>query len=469
MSVLDVIGDSVAYARQRPAHCIRWSKWQREFLADESPLRLVRAGNQVGKTTVAAADVVMDLDGSNPYRPRRFDGPITVVFAGVSVHQMAAQDGPLEKLWSLLPQGIVDPNIWFESGRGIRGVKDPVIPIRYGPAAGSMIDLRTYAQHPQTMSGMTIHRVWCDEPLPERVYSELVPRILKKDGTLTNTMTPTPDMPDMAYMRELIASGVVREHHIPLTEEAAWPEGNAQPFYSQAQIDTFAASLPAHVRAMRIEASWDRVLTDRWLTSFNEDRITDVSIEKYLRADIVVGIDHGLKAGKQAAVLVLMSGGNTDRPRVAILDEYCPDEVSLPEDDARGILDMLDRNGFAYDHVDRWVGDQDAERGKMVTAKGNAQLRRELARQLGRPFEQTKWIEKPNKSRDTLGRGMNSMNAFFHRGHMEVDRRCVKWIESAWKFRGDPKDPVKDIMDAGRYAVMSGYTGPTPDILVANY
>ena len=469
MSILDALADSALTARQSPALMMRWSKWQRTFLADGRLYRLARTCNQVGKTTVGAADMTMEIDGTNPFRPRRFDGPINATMVGESIEQLSAAGGPLEKLWMTLPQGTVDPAIYFERGRGIRGTKIPVIPIVYGPGAGSTISIRTYKQSPQSMAGTTLHYVWGDEPMPEHVYGELMPRVLKHGGLFVLTLTPTLNMPDMGYVRNLVDDQVFHEHWVPLSEDAAWPEGYARPFLTKDKIEAFRASLPEVERAMRCEASWEPVLTERWLTAFDDSLIRDVELKDYVGAELVVGIDHGLKPGKQGAVLVAVQGGNTNRPRVAVLAEYNPGITSRPEDDARGILDMLASVGLEYDHVDRWFGDQDAERGIRVSSKGNAQLREELAVQLDVDSQKTKWIERPNKGRNSLQLGMNHMNAMMQRGDFVVDRRCVRLIDAARKFKGDPRDPVKDIMDACRYAVMGGCSGRGPQGLRATY
>ena len=51
--------------------------WQAAYLADPAPFRLVRACNQVGKTTTVC-DEIVDLIRGEHVRPRPWTGPINV-------------------------------------------------------------------------------------------------------------------------------------------------------------------------------------------------------------------------------------------------------------------------------------------------------------------------------------------------------------------------------------------------------
>jgi phage terminase large subunit-like protein len=165
--------------------------WQAAYLADPAAFRLVRACNQVGKTTTVC-DEIVDLIRGEHVRPRPWTGPINVTLISESIEQMAQEGAILEKLWEVLPKHELDPDVWFERGRGLRGVKYPAIRFVSGPGAGSVIRLRTYNQGPEALAGSTIHAVYCDEPCPENVYSELAPRLLRHHGWFTITFTPVP-------------------------------------------------------------------------------------------------------------------------------------------------------------------------------------------------------------------------------------------------------------------------------------
>ena len=450
--MLDALRAAVELDRQDPCAALTWSPWQRQFLADPARWRLARTCNQIGKTMVTAADLVMELRGTNPHRPRRYRGPVYAGFIGESIQQMSQAGGPLEKLWSMIPRGEVDPRIRFEAGRGICGVKDPVIAFRYGPAAGSIIQIRTYQQRPQSQAGATWHYAYCDEPMPERIYSEIAARLVAHSGALTVTFTPTPSMPDQTWLRALVVAGVFTEHHATMTPENAWPSGYAAPFLSADDIEAYRAALPEVERAMRLEASWDPVVTDRWLTGFDEQNVRPFSLHDIApRARLCVGVDHGLKAGKQAACLVAATGGTS--PRAWVIDEVTSDGHTTPEQDARAILDMIQRHGLRYEHIDEWIGDRDASEGRVIKHKSNAILRRYLAALSGRTIDESKWIATPRKYAGSVAAGLRLINVLSARGDLLVHPRAERFVDACYRFQGSKSDPVKDILDAGRYAI----------------
>lgn len=467
--LLDALADAAQLALDDPLAGACWSPWQRRFLADVSAFRLARACNQVGKTEVTASDLVMEILGTNPYRPRRFSGPINSVLAGESIEQLSQAGGPLEKLWSKIPQGMIDPAITFERGRGLRGTKTPVIPFVYGPGAGSVIQIRTYKQSAQSYAGMTIHDARGDEPMPERIYGELRPRLLRHNGALTLTFTPTLNMPDQTWLRKLTEAGQVSEHHVTMRPENAWPEGYAAPFLTQAMIDDFVAGLPEVERAMRVEASWDPVVSDRYLTNFSLSNVRSFSWHDVTAVSpdalIVVGIDHGLKPGKQAAVLVAVAHADTDTPRIWFVDEATEKgEITSTERDAANILAMLARRGLKYEHVDEWVGDRSTGDGRWMHAKTNAALKSYFAK-LASIDGKPKWIHTPHKYSGSEWDGLNTINSALGRRHPSpgdpdsdmpgcvVHPRCERLIAAMQRYRGDKRDPLKDVMDAARYAV----------------
>lgn len=453
LSSLTAASSMVARA---PVEWMTWSDWQIRVLSDGSAWRVIRAANQIGKTTCVVADMLHEIRGTSPYRPRRFRGPVNVVLVSESIEQMSAPGGILAKLWEMLPVDEVDRRVSFVPGEGIRGVKIPVIRFTSGPGAGSVIALRTYRQDPQTLAGMTIHHVYADEPLPERVYGELAPRLLRHGGTMTVSFTPTLSMPDQAWLRKLVEQGVFSEHHATMIPENATPEGYAVPFLTQEKIDEAKSRWPSVEHALRLDAAWETVVAGRWLTAFSESSVRRIDLAEVDRdAWIVVGIDHGLVVGKQAAVLVAVGARHTDRPRVWILGEYVPETMATPADDAAGILAMLRARGLRYQDVDEWVGDRSTGDGRHMKSKTNAELKTHLWAQAGvrHGDEAGKIIVTPQKWAGSVHAGLGLINAALAEARCWVDLRCVKVADSMRRFAGDSRDPVKDVLDAARYAI----------------
>lgn len=456
LAVLDDLDESVGLS---PVEYWTWSEWQRKLLADASPWRVIRAANQIGKTSALVADIVHEIGGTNPYRPRRFAGPINIILISESIEQLSQPGGILEKLWEVLPKHWIPGHISFVPGQGIRGVKAPTIPIIDGPGAGSSIAIRTYRQGPATLAGSTVHHIYCDEPMPERIYGELQPRLLRHGGTMAIAFTPTLDMPDQSWLRRLVDAGEFSEHHAEMTPANAWPEGFAVPFLTQERIDETIRKMPAAVVALRVRAAWETVSSDRWLTAFSDAAVKRVALSDLPKdVKIIVGIDHGLVVGKQKAVLIAVSGGDTDNPRYWILGECGDDDVSTPAHDAAAILSMLGEWGLKYEHVDEWIGDRSTGDGRHLKAKSNAELRIQLMAQAGIRSRDAaaKLIHTPIKGAGSVWYGLGIINAALSDGRLIIDPRCRQIVEACQKFKGDSRDPVKDVLDAARYAVEKG-------------
>ena len=459
LALLEGLGVAVAESEREPTAYARWSAWQRRFLADTSRQRVVRAANQVGKTWAIVHDIVDLVRGTSRFRRRPWAGPINVILISKSLEQPSADGGILEKLWEALPKDEIDPCVRFVRGKGLRGLKYPAIPFVRGPGAGSVIRIRTYEQDPQSLAGATVHAVYADEPVPQGIYDELWPRVLRQRGFFTITFTPTLDMPDQRWLRTLVDDGVFSEHHVPMTPDAAHVEGYVESFLPQDAIDAFARGLPAITRPLRIGASWEAISTDRLLSAFDDRHVRQVRASEIAGAWCGVGIDHGLVPGKQRAVLLaLFNRADPERIRGYYLDEVALPDLTTPRQDAEHILAMLKRNGLGYADVDEWIGDRDTGEGRQLKAKNNASLRIQLLHQAGvsSTDDEAKLIATPRKGDGSVLAGAHLMNAMLAEDRLVISPRCVEFIRACKAFKGDSRDPLKDVWDAGRYILERG-------------
>ena len=459
LACLEALDASAQAVAQDPTSFARWSHWQKRFRQDQERKRLVRAANQVGKTWVICHEIVDLIRGTDQFKPRPWAGPINVVLISSSLEQLSQDGGILEKLWEVLPKDEIDPAVRFVRGKGLRGQKYPSIPFVRGPGAGSVIRIRTYEQNPQTMAGSTVHAVYADEPVPQGIYDELWPRVLRQRGWFTITFTPTLDMPDQRWLRTLVDDGDFSEHHVPMTPEAAHAEGYVESFLPQAAIDEFARGMPAVTRPLRIGASWETVSTDRWLTALEDRHIRPIQVSELVGAWLGVGIDHGLVPGKQRAVLLALEHRNDpSRVRGWYLDEVALPDITSPADDAKHILAMLTRRGLSYHAVDEWIGDRDTGEGRQLKAKNNQQLRLQLLHQSGvsSNAEEAKLIHTPIKGEGSVVAGLHLMNAMLAEDRLIIDPRCAEFVQACKRFKGDTRDPLKDVLDAGRYILERG-------------
>ena len=450
--LLRLMDQAIGGAQTTPRPWTRLTAPQREFMSRRDPVLLWRGGNQIGKSTALAVDAIDFARGAH-LGDQTHPPPVRVMVMGPSWEQM---EPLMRRIWEVCPRDELDPRAGYDPGRGITG-KPPRLLFVRGPGAGSVVQFATYEQGVQRLAGATLHRVVLDEPPPEDVYAEAIPRVLRMSGHVRIGCTPTPGMADLAYLRKKVEAGEVPEMVIPLSEKSCWPVGALRPWLTQAQIDRQAILWPARERGMRLRGDWEPLAEGAWLSAFDESCVS--ADPPPPGAWLIVSGDHGTDPGKQRFVLTAMVGAETERPRAWFLGEYAPDGYSTPEQDAAGIVTMLREAGLEYDHVDDWVADRSAQTRDATIKKANGLLRAELARLLRRTAEGMKWIYTPRKYEGSVVDGYRLFNALFARRdpsgrpHGLIHPRCKHLIAAARTFKGREREPAKDILDGARYGL----------------
>jgi phage terminase large subunit-like protein len=443
---------------------------QRSFIEIDHPRKCWVDGNALGKSFALAAEVVLCILGQHPTWKRR--GPLRVLVIGTSYEQMVPL---MEKLWRLIPKDELDPRNGFEPGRGITG-KPPRLVFVKGRGRGSEIVFATYRAKASRIAGGQYDLVILDEPPPESVYGEVRPRVLAKHGRIILGFTPVPDMPDIAYIREFIAKNKMIRHNVGLREENCWPDSYPAPWHWQPEIDAYANDLLEHERGMRINGDWDPVVTKRLMKDFVESvHVRNVELADIASWKLIVWFDHGTADGKEACMLTAVTGGDTERPEVVYLAERVAEGFTTPEHDAQAAIDMLRDVGLRYEHIDVWGGDVPASSRTHDVRKSNMQIRKEIARLLGRQLHETKGFRDPVKGPSSMTRGARMMNTLFSRRKPDdspvarIHPRCTQFIAACHQFNGDTHHPLKDVWDSGRYGVESAVTGQVQAVLSARY
>lgn len=386
----------------------------------------------------------------------------------------------MEKLWELLPKDEVSEDVAFEPGFGFRG-KPPRIKFVKGPGAGSVIIFATYKQGSRRAAGGTFDVVVLDEPVEERIWGEIQPRVLHGDpGEIWITFTPTPDSPPLEYLRKMVAEGKVTEMNTELSVENVRLERSGRPLLTQEQIDEYAAGLLELEKDMRLRGGWEIVSTERALDMWGPHCL-QWSMPPG-GAVLAVGIDHGASQGKQAASVIAVVGGMTTTPRVWLLAESVSEGYTTNDMDAQAIVDMLASVGLTYDDIDVWVGDRATGTNKWDVRKTNKELRYQLARILGRAPDRLKYIDTPHKFGGSIGSGFRVVNSIMGRrddrlvegdkagpSHFLVAASCVNFAKAAQKWKWNPKDREKDILDSVRYAVEKTCQSGIVESFVARY
>jgi phage terminase large subunit-like protein len=426
-------------AELRPLDFVRWTPPQRAWLADPAPVKLMRGGNQVGKTYAQCAEIIWRCMGTHPF----LETHEIPVECWLITHSWEQSIAVCSKLWELLPKDALTPDTVYTSGKGFRG-KTPIVRFKNG----SLIRVKTTNQGTLGLASATIQYVGIDEPPPPSVFSELSARVLRSSGTIGITLTPVGRPVD--WLRDLVEAGTVTDHPAPLTVENCTPEGG-RPLVSQKQIDDITGRYLAIDRDARLLGAWECINPERCFDKFDDTHITDKRPPGGRKIEICIGIDHGADAGSEVATLVALDRYGA-HPEIWVLDEYTSGSAP-PAKHAKGIITMLKRNGLTYKQVDRWTGDRGYGGKRWGGKMSNSRLMRALEQELhfgaGQlPFSiRTAW-----KPRGSVYSGVSVIHEAMVRGGFNVHPRCVQLIRSL-KHHQMKDDHTKHSIDALRYSL----------------
>lgn len=452
-------------ANREPLKWIRWLPVQHRYMRSLSAERLLRAGNQLGKTWGALADLYLHATGEHPHRPCSTAGEYWIICASWS--QSVAVQGKLNELmavdWVHPDTPAFDPKNGF-------GAKNPTVRVRHEDGRWSIIRFKTTRQGALNLSSATIDGALFDEPpTSQRIYTEVRKRVMRRSGWVAIAMTPV-NAP-VAWIRELAESGGIEDIHTRMTVEALTPIGAKEPIRlkdgtlcDQAWIDAEIEKTPAHEVPVVIHGEWEMRTTGRYFDRFISMQGapgTHVHARPPKgKVRVCLGIDHGTKPGKQIAVLVAVAEPSTPDgyPRVYVVDEYV-DRVggALPEDDARGILDMLERHGMRWESLDHVNGDRVHLPGS-GSQKSNLDLQVQIAKLLKVSTRDIR--PKIRTVKRGQGRGGGSLTTgsrwLYHctvrDGGFGVHPRASRLIDALDNYTM-ADDDYKDPVDALRYAL----------------
>jgi len=397
------------------------------FHADPSREKLLRAGNQWGKTRAGAREALWIMTGEHPWRevkPPPVRGRVVTYSWAQSVEVQ-------RRINEILPSFLVD-GYDFNDQRGFVGAK-----IKF--KNGSLLEITTASQGTIAHGAATLDFVWIDEPPPRELYSELLARLLVKKGHLFLTMTPVGRPVD--WLIDEIEEGRLSGHRFDLTPANC-------PHLGQDQIDTIGGKYLPHERPQRMHGHWHGESPDRFFEAFSEAAVN--SDMPPGNVGIALGIDHGEGVGKEAAILLAYELGG-DFPKIWILDEYINTKRTDPDEDAAAILDMLRRHDINPEEVDLAIGDINTA-GK---GGGGIKVNDALA---GAIHRQTKKKHPPiivrsaRKGRGSVMHGNRLINYAFRRGDLTVHPRARSLIHSLRHWKG-ANDDLKHTLDAARYII----------------
>lgn len=480
--------------RAKPLDYVSWIKPQDVFLRHRGKRKILRTGNQLGKTWAGIAETWWRLTRSHPYRPDlNAKPPPRIIVIGATWPQVNTIQ---RKLWELCERSQLADGCVFSDRKGAFVGKYPSVRLKNGAVAvftaaeGDVISI----------AGDTVDAVWVDEPRIEpRLYGELQKRVMRKGGDIYCTFTPV-NAP-VGWLRDMIGgqdekiergqlpeSARIHDLHFRMTPENLVFVDTGKPMTlddgTECDADWIAiekAKCIEYEVPVVCDGEWEfRVEGALWKhyrdSGPDTHVVTRAAIEALARDwRVLLGIDHGDDAFASCASLVLASGGRN--PDIVILDEWHSDGSTTTEQDAAHILDMVNRNltgGWA--DLDAVFGDvPHSGKKRSEGRKSNAQLTAALRLLLGltRTREPLPTpilpVRKPPGSRTRGFRFIH--NAMLKAGAWRVVEACARSRHCLLKFDGRENTPESHQIDAIRYALTNeieagahdskGRAGPT--------
>lgn len=208
--------------------------------------RLLRAGNQMGKTMSAAAETAIHATGRYPtwWEGRVFKTAPVIWCGGVTGEVVRDTIQRLLIGDEANPGGFIPKEDIVETtpSRGVADLKDTIL-VRHASGGTTRLRLKYYEQGREKWQGDTVHVVWLDEEPDMDIYTEALTRTNATRGMIYLTFTPLKGMSEVVR-RFLHESSPDRSDTNMTIEDALHiPKEERQRI-----IDSY----PAHERAARI-------------------------------------------------------------------------------------------------------------------------------------------------------------------------------------------------------------------------
>lgn len=208
--------------------------------------RLLRAGNQLGKTVAGASEAAFHLTGKYPdwWQGRRWDRPVVGWVAGPTGE--TTRDNPQRLLMGR-------PNSWgtgtlpgdditdYSRGVGVTDLLDTV-ELQHITGGSSYLKFKNYQQGREKWQGETLDFVWFDEEPPADIYSEGLTRTNATGGMVWLTFTPLLGMSEV--VRRFLINPTADRHDTNMTIEDA-------EHIAPEERDRIIAAYPPHEREAR--------------------------------------------------------------------------------------------------------------------------------------------------------------------------------------------------------------------------
>lgn len=423
----DLLGESerMRLASIIPGAAFRPSARQAAFLASQHPRRLLRAGNQVGKTATGAQEAWGRALGCHPWKKVPPGPNVGLV---VSADWQSYVDVISRAMFATAPHAMISPSSSYSPSRGW---KNRTIELENG----SQILFRSANQGTTAIAGLTVDWLWIDEPPPPDIWGEAMTRVAVKQGPAWMTLTPIGR--PVEWLREHIEGdpneGLApredwEQHRIKLNLEDC---PHRTPESIAAQISGYSTwELP-----QRRDGDWEGLDVDRKIDAFGPDNVGEPVGGKAYKVGLTM--DHGENAGKECALVGCWS---RELRRLFIVEEYQSPGVTTIDEDADGVRAALARRGWGVVNLDKAVGDINTA-GK---AKPGARINELFETALGVAFDT------PDKAAGSVEFGVRVLNYALKSGMLVVSPQCAA-LSKCLRYWTGKNDDLKDFIDALRY------------------
>ena len=424
---------------------------QLDFHASGGPLhvreRLLKAGNQVGKTWSAGFEHAMHLTGRYPdwWPGTTFDEP-TIGWAASETSQ-GTRDTVQRILLGQVGSwgtGAIPRDAIREIKRAAHGVPDAVetVLVRHGgggdvQAGTSRITIKTYDQGRLRWQGETLDFVWFDEEPPEDIYFEGLTRTNARGGIVTLTFTPLKGMSEVVrrFLQEKPAGTVVTNMTI---HDAA--------HYTPEQRAAIIATYPAHEREARINGT--PTLGSGRIYQHADEMVTENQIAIPAHWPRICGLDFGWDHPTAAVWLAW----DRDSDVVHLYDCYAVKEQT-PMVHSLAIKARGEWIPVAWPHDglqhEKGTGDE----LKKQYLKYGVKM---LTKQATHAPDQTAG-QKEGEGGNSVELGITELNERILTGRFKVAKHLNDWFEEFRLYHRKDGKVVKlndDLMDATRYGLM---------------
>lgn len=413
--------------------------------------RLFLAANRIGKTMACSLEVCMHLTGNYPdwWKGHKYDRAINVWVGGVSSKEVY---GILERRYF---EGVAGEDPWIHPDLVLsRNRMDHTYRILHKTGRISILRFKTYEQGRESWQGEKCDLIHLDEEPPLNIYTEALMRLMATSDdhygmmmvsatclfwsefvqNFTNDVIDAVDENGRPASKQVLRpSGDVRNSRVYIM--AGWDDA---PHISDEEQTRFKSAIPAH----ELEARSKGVpsIGSGMVYPVSESVITYEPFDLPSHYYYVAGMDFGWK---DPTALVFMAI-DMDTSNMYVFHEY-----SLSEHTPKQHLMMLSE-GVPAKYIN-WIPIVHDPAGGASSQKDGESLIH-LYSKAG--------LSKMHKANNSREAGAQTVLQALQNGRLKISKNCPKILSELRMYARDEKGKIKDgndhLLDALRYAVMSG-------------